>query len=100
MEMDGTPIRDASKVLECGLSYFIVWRRRKKTELSHPVGGICRVRQEVSALPSPKRLRAGRSKPFSASPTGVPWGRFCEALKCYNKISCRYMSMNSFSAHY
>jgi hypothetical protein len=50
MEMDGTPIRDASKVLECGLSYFIVWRRRKKTELSHPVGVICRVRQEVSAL--------------------------------------------------
>jgi len=50
MEMDGTPIRDASKVLECGLSYFIVWRRSKKTELSHPVGVICRVRQEVSAL--------------------------------------------------
>jgi len=48
--MDGTPIRDASKVLECGLSYFIVWRRRKKTELSHPVGGICRVTKEVSAL--------------------------------------------------
>ena len=48
--MDGIPIRDAAKVLECGLSYFIVWRRRKKTELSHPVGVICRVRQEVSAL--------------------------------------------------
>jgi len=50
MEMDGTPIRDAYKVLECGLSYFIVLRQRRKTELSHPVGVIYRVRQEVSAL--------------------------------------------------
>lgn len=55
--MDGTPIRDASRVLECGLSYIIVWRRRQKTELSHPVGVICRVRQEVSALKLLRRPR-------------------------------------------
>jgi hypothetical protein len=48
--MDGTPIRDTCKVLEYGLLHFIVLRRRQKTELSHPVGAICRVRQEVSAL--------------------------------------------------
>jgi hypothetical protein len=90
MEMDGTPIRDSSKVLECGLLYFIIWRRRKKTELSHPVGDIWIVRQEVSALPARSRFGEGRSKTFSASLTGVPWGRFYKALKCYKKRKALY----------
>jgi hypothetical protein len=36
----GPPVRDASKVLECGFSYFIVWKWGKRTRRWNAFGAI------------------------------------------------------------